>query len=360
MIPWRFNPVICREELLSSFLLRTASMHGALPHPFYAFHLSGQSIWTRDIDRAPPEVLLNDIALASDQSFEVISEMTFRRLAEVFNQPTGVLPWLMPVGVWHRKRRNYGLRFCPYCLEEPRPYFRKIWRLAFVVNCPSHLVELLDACAFCGAPVIPHRCLGLQVENCHNCGKRLSLSKSFSSNPECRQVVRSLMSAYQGSQVTLGTKMIPPADWLRGCRQLLSLVIHRFLKTASLQEGRKKGRRIFETMEASLRIQALDVLKKGLSDWPQSFLDLCELGGITQKSFSRMENRPPWLDQQIELLRPGNSRSRMIQIPPLGLKNIQRSSEQRHRKRAEAILGHLKQDEQVKSFSPEEDNSIDH
>ena len=47
-----------------------------------------------------------------------------------------------------------GLACCPVCLAQS-PFLRREWRLSFVTACPSHGVELLDACPECGAAYAP-------------------------------------------------------------------------------------------------------------------------------------------------------------------------------------------------------------
>lgn len=64
----------------------------------------------------------------------------------------------MPVGVYHRKRIQFGLQYCPSCLaEDEEPYFRRTWRLAFVTICSNHDRALLDRCPRCRAAVNFHR-----------------------------------------------------------------------------------------------------------------------------------------------------------------------------------------------------------
>src|SRR5699024_7518501 len=66
-------------------------------------------------------------------------------------------PWLLALGTRNRARHG-GQQFCPLCLaQDPTPYFRRAWRLAWHVGCSIHEVLLNDACPACQAPIEPHR-----------------------------------------------------------------------------------------------------------------------------------------------------------------------------------------------------------
>lgn len=56
-----------------------------------------------------------------------------------------------------RKRAKNGLRCCPLCLkEDKKPYFRKIWRFAYIPICLIHNAYLINICPNCGASITPY------------------------------------------------------------------------------------------------------------------------------------------------------------------------------------------------------------
>ncbi len=69
----------------------------------------------------------------------------------------GNTPWVLPLGIFHRRFRRAGLSFCPECLATNQLYFRRRWRLSLATTCLTHLRPLLDACPGCNAPLQPHR-----------------------------------------------------------------------------------------------------------------------------------------------------------------------------------------------------------
>ncbi len=72
-------------------------------------------------------------------------------------KPSGILRWVNPLVLYHRKHTAFGMQYCPLCLSEDKePYFRIAWRLALYTFCPIHKVMMQDHCA-CGASVNFHR-----------------------------------------------------------------------------------------------------------------------------------------------------------------------------------------------------------
>lgn len=145
------------DELLSSWLVRLARVYGIKTHSFCSSIWPGKSIWNRDIDRLADAEVLSTLADKTATPYERVYETTLRafegRLWEKYN-PIGNNPWLMPIGIYHRERRLWGLQYCPRCLmSDEDPYFRRAWRLAFVTVCEKHCSKLRDKCPKCSAPL---------------------------------------------------------------------------------------------------------------------------------------------------------------------------------------------------------------
>lgn len=80
-------------------------------------------------------------------------------------------PWVLAQGSRNRRRFG-GLQYCPRCLDEdPQPYFRRRWRLAWHVGCERHGCLLADHCGGCRGPVEPHRCRAVDAvqTRCPSC-----------------------------------------------------------------------------------------------------------------------------------------------------------------------------------------------
>src|SRR5947209_15013384 len=120
-----------------------------------------KSIWNRDIYKSADAEVLRTLSEKTATPAERVRATTLAAyegmLYEKHNH-FGPTAWIMPVGVYHRTRRQFGLQYCPRCLADDKdPYYRRRWRLAFMVLCETHHTLLLDRCPRCGAAVNFHR-----------------------------------------------------------------------------------------------------------------------------------------------------------------------------------------------------------
>ena len=191
MLP--IHPQPQQDELRSSWMVRLAFANGFFAHSFYSYVLNCPfPIWTRDIDRHPPQGLFDVLSAATGQNESVLRQLTLEAYqGHLFDSlvVSGNSRWVLPVGVHHRERTSPGLQFCPKCLSEDKaPYFRRKWRLALFALCEKHGCLLLDRCPNCGAFISYHRhgvknrsisIPTLGIEFCWSCQFDLRLSPSL-------------------------------------------------------------------------------------------------------------------------------------------------------------------------------------
>jgi TniQ len=159
---WPIHPHPQNDELLSSWVVRLAHSNGLKVQAFCTL-LAGRdsAFWNRDIDRSPSERLLVALRQCTGATQDEVEATTLRGFeGTYFDKLTTKTncPWILPLGIYHRTRRRFGLQVCGGCLREgSTAYFRRRWRLAAVVVCPQHQCLMVDRCAACGAPVAFHR-----------------------------------------------------------------------------------------------------------------------------------------------------------------------------------------------------------
>lgn len=153
------HPKLLPDELLTSWIVRLAHANHMKVHTL-ATMLAGANwapFWNRDLDRSASQGLLLKLAELTATSLERIQEATVTEAASRlvgWHQPKGSTPWVLPLGVWHRKRRAFGTQFCPLCLHmDAQPYYRRAWRLAFYTECEMHHVLMEDRCPACKQPI---------------------------------------------------------------------------------------------------------------------------------------------------------------------------------------------------------------
>ncbi|WP_418949243.1 TniQ family protein [Pseudomonas putida] len=160
MVPMHPQPRV--GEIFSSWLVRLSLANGLPLHSFYSGLLRyRQAIWNRDIDRHPPISFLECLNHATKVPISQLNELTLVRYEGLFYDElsaTGVVPWLLPLGIYHRTHKLAGMQFCPLCLkEDSNPYYRLKWRVGLIVLCDVHNCVLVDRCPKCNSPVIFHR-----------------------------------------------------------------------------------------------------------------------------------------------------------------------------------------------------------
>jgi hypothetical protein len=186
-IKFQYHPLPLEDELLSSWIVRTAFVHLTDPATFVNLYLPEwkNSFWMSDIDVSADEKLLQTLVYKSGFSYELLYSLTLKSYEGYLSEHiTGKTrnPFVQSLGRYCRVKVNHGLRFCPLCLkEDEHPYFRKKWRLSFSTACLEHKCFLKDRCSECGSALNPHlsmRKRDLGIAYCYNCGADLRLESA--------------------------------------------------------------------------------------------------------------------------------------------------------------------------------------
>lgn len=320
---WAFPIAPRPDELLSSWLSRSAFAHGQGTHVFCSYYLPGRAIWTRDIDRRPPDDTLSRLSAAGRIPLRVLKDCTMDTMAGFarIGPGRGRWPWLLSAGVFHRKRRLNGLQYCPACLDADPPYFKREWRLAFMTVCRIHATPLLDACPACGEALCPHRSLRYWIEYCHACERDLrEYSADGATEAEVSDLQHALLRAVSGQTVRWRECEFPYADFLDTCRILMGKLSRTTIESCRAAFGLAEAgippagarARQFEDMRLGERRHRLETLQAWMNDWPKSFSYGANAMGLTRQSFVRTV-LPETLASVVERLGPGRARHR---LPP--------------------------------------------
>lgn len=159
---WPAHPHPHTGELLSSWLVRVAHANGLKVQTFCRLAFGNdRQVWNRDIDRLAPAWLIETMSTRTGTPIRRAWQttlMVYGGKLYARGKAAGQLQWVLSLKMYHRKRRGYGLQFCPRCLAaDAEPYFRLAWRVAFYTFCPKHHCMLLDRCPQCGQGVAYHR-----------------------------------------------------------------------------------------------------------------------------------------------------------------------------------------------------------
>ncbi len=361
---WPFRSAPIEGELLSSCLARNAFAHGTTPYGFLEVFWPGDPVWNRDFDREPERLSrrrkgpdaadwLDDLALRMGFPRSVLEDATLAAWRSRLVGPRrlgGDTPLVLSAGVHHRTRTRHALQFCPDCLAEGVPHFRKEWRLAFVVACERHGRTLADACGACGATVVPHRSPTGRLVCCQACGREIGSGESASGGP----VVSTGTMAFQ---VALLATLRDGAGGVVGPwvdREVFDVVrclvaasapapVQARLRTAlalvDALAGRD-GRQRFEQCRLTVRRPWLELVAAWMADWPRQFRIGADAAGLTRRSFAR-KRLPAALAEEVTRLPAGIARDRswtpILEEP--GLRRLRRTDRAAYsRLRAARIL----------------------
>ena len=146
-------------EAIASWIIRLAEAHGQKSHALCSF-LCGLSLcYNSDFSGPSGDRLVAILGAATRLGAEYIhSQFTLTGLEGLLFVRTGnstKLPWVLPQGSYHAWRP--AMQFCPWCLDEASPYFRRNWRLSLFSVCTDHFLHLRHVCPVCEAPIDPIR-----------------------------------------------------------------------------------------------------------------------------------------------------------------------------------------------------------
>lgn len=331
---WSIHIIPGEDELLTSFLLRASHALGLTPHRLGTIHFPGASLWNRDLDRSAHDCLLDTIAHTAGMSWNRVVAMTLRSIERCLRPNDRLpgrcsVPWLLPLGIYHRLRRCHGLRYCPQCLATS-VFFQRSWRLSFVTMCEVHGCSLADQCPACGSVIMPHR-QAISLVHCWRCGSRLDQGARVSSSPTCdfshRHWLQSLGQRWlNGHQCRIGKHHIGAAEGLGGIEVLRRIFQLRQVPAADHTAPESGVTNQSETFRASRHeATCLTVL---LKSWPQAAIDVATAARLTKRVVPRLRSLPSWLHDLVETLPAGRVQTRPRQR--FVLRHLLRQLQRRH------------------------------
>ncbi|QPI63989.1 MULTISPECIES: TniQ family protein [Halomonadaceae] len=343
-----------KNELFSSWLMRSAFAHGLTPYRFANYWAPSTPIWDRDIDRSASDELLYIMSCHSGFDVASVERMTLRSIEQslVKIHRQGNIPFLLSAGISNKVRTRHGLQYCSECFRDYGAIYYRDWRLGFMVVCPYHGAMMSDACPRCDAPLMPHRSTVQRMDRCTVCGVSL-LSRKLPT-----LCCSSLVIAFQSQLLKLAngtpTNLLPQASTSPEAVSVIRVMAG--VLANSLQHNRLRlhyglkpfhypsnQRCLYELQRVAYRAAVLETLAYWLRDWPSSFQEGSSVLGLTQRTFIK-NIMPAFFDEQLTCLPVGVRRTRSTnQLPQEPCLNRCRRTElvQFRQERAQHILSFL-------------------
>lgn len=291
------------DELLSSWLVRLASGHRSKIHTFCSIIWPGKQIWNRDIDKSADTEILEILSINTGTNIKRVRATTLAEYENILYEKHNILgpaSWIMPVGVYHRTHKLFGLQYCPLCLaEDKNPYYRRKWRLAFIVSCERHQILLHDRCPTCGAAINFHRDeMGIHRKSfadsltlCHVCRFELRTIDSHlitqATHMESK-FTSMLLRAMDAGYVRLsGSAATYSQLYFAGLRQLMKIMAMQNKRVNELRHAIGEEFKVevytptaprrhhdVQEMNVEERRQLLGIVRCLLEEWPYRFVEL--------------------------------------------------------------------------------------
>jgi hypothetical protein len=288
-ISWPHRPHPQPDELLSSYLFRTAGGLGMKPITFLnAIWGSQRSLLGYDIDNRAPDGVINRIVENAGIDRAAIVATTLADLKERLNASLiakARKPWILPITILANDRYRPGLQFCPMCLRtDDKPYLRRTWRLAFATCCTTHGVKLRDRCPHCQAPLHPHRALSLR--HCYRCGGDLA-HQPVAAPPSLLEQQREFETALATGWATLAGQPLYAQLYFCVVRQISALLVNG-RRTQALRDAvasrfggdgaefpKPTERQPIEYLDVDDRARLFDLVRRIMIDFPSRFVEAC-------------------------------------------------------------------------------------
>lgn len=192
---WLNPPTPYEDELLSSWITRTALSYYITPAELFSKYFVKYQAYKRDLDIARfDDNFWSVLSSLSQLSVPVLKDMQILDLEGKLQEKIHINQrnrWIVAASgnLYPKERKSKALRFCPLCLKE-KGYYSKDSKLLFVNVCTQHQVYMKDACPKCNSLVLPILIKPPEkIHECFRCGHDLSkTTTTFSSTLEIEAV----------------------------------------------------------------------------------------------------------------------------------------------------------------------------
>lgn len=321
LLPVHPNPL--PDELLSSWVYRLAMSNFQKIRPFTQLLLDKRSFWARDMDRVATNEVLSTIAIRAGKPLKEIKQTTFRGYEGIVYEDFGngaITKGILAVGMYHRVHKRFGQMYCPQCLAESPPYYRKTWRVAFVTGCHKHQCHLEDRCPNCQMPISFNRCdnedrvfpSALTINHCHNCEYDLSKKPVRKLNAYDAHAVGVVTSGIKNGWVDIGNNNIIYSNlYFKALRKIIYILasskyggkLRQYFRQQDHFKVREKP--LGELEKQSLKARSVFVNPSVwlLSDWPYRLIQVFEDAGIERLPLHIINERtlPYFLDRVLKV-----------------------------------------------------------
>lgn len=312
--PWPYRPQPLPDELISSYLWRLSNGMMFSPSSFLSIIFgTRKNLLAQDLDNYTPDHIFQRVAFGTQINIDDLARHSLRAYVGTLHLsgfPTGRRPWILPVSVNNNDRQRPGLQYCPSCLtEDSKPYFRRIWRLAFVTCCTRHGTLLIDRCPQCHRTIQLHKTA--PSIQCYHCDHPLKANTTAVVNSRHIAWQKRLETWLEHGWAKLGDDYIYSHFAFAIVRQIATLLVNgkfapALRQATSLNWGgdptpfdKPTRRQPFEYLSVSERHRLFELVEHLMQGWPSCFVHACLDAKLTRCQAIRDMTNPPFMYEQV-------------------------------------------------------------
>lgn len=308
-------------ESLTSWLVRSAVYHFAVPSTFFAKTVpSKPDAWKQDLDiKCHPEIL-RAISEKCCQDISVIEGLMISSFIQNVYVPSAkstALPrWIGPMRIRRQTTHHYGLRACIVCLRESA-FYKLQWRFSYFIACPVHNIKMIDECQHCNASLTTHSISKLHFDEspldalayCDCCGYDLRNSAITAVTKREAEIVSFLLRTMEKGYTEINNSVVYSHLYFQGLRLLIRGILRLLDRTDTVLKINKLSHEIPENFEIEfLRVgemsDILDISMQFIQDWPDSFITFSKVNSLHYQDWIRPRDVSPyWFYHVVRLFR---------------------------------------------------------
>lgn len=307
------HPQPLTDELFSSWVYRVARANGQNVFSFCYLLIPEMRNTYYNLDYVVTEQILQKLSMplrvtyfrSRETTLDSYSGKLFARSTPKANRKTCILQ----TGSQKNNHRRYCLQYCPLCLAEGEPYYRKVWRVSFITVCSRHACQLYDRCPRCSSPIRPllndvgqpHKMPFLgAITQCFHCAFDLKNTAVCIAKADVVEDTilyeRILREGF--IKLEVGSNWIYSFSFFQVLRHLMRLVLREVVR-----DQEKDNIQDPDMLPHNLRYQCMSLLSGVFSNWPSQFIAFCINNKLLYSDFTNNTNKRPlipyWLEKNI-------------------------------------------------------------
>ena len=305
-------PIPFEDEILSSWIVRTAYAHKTHPHTFTNQYLSYRphSYFLTEGDITLNEKMIEIIEKKSDYKIDINALMlkTYSGYLQenIFDHPNIFLS---------------NIKYCPVCLREDKiPYFRKTWRVVFYNICHKHKCRLYEHCPACKTKLDISKMHNneLPYTFCHKCGlelkkgRKLPINKKYTSS---FMYQNSILEIINRGYIQLADRVVYSFLFLRVFLKLSKLILvdnkhkyidkHPLFKLIEHTKKRKLNHPICKNINSKEQSAFFGLLMYIFDNYPHNLKAFILENGLTHYDMTdEMRYVPFWYEMIVNEITP--------------------------------------------------------